>query len=106
MSDVLNLKMKIDSWDENVDRELPDGSKVSLAAVSLGEGARQGGFNATMFYRADGTAVITCVLDLDVEIDGRRGAFAAACTGTYESGTARRPTPARQSTRRQPRTAQ
>ena len=67
MSDVLETKLKIESWDEKPYREPSDGTKLTRAQVALtgsADGLESGSFDSLMFYRADGSGVYVTLMHL------------------------------------------
>jgi hypothetical protein len=92
MSDVLETKLKIESWDEKPYREPSDGTKFTRAEVALtgpDDGLESGSFDSLMFYRADGTSAYVTLMYLTGMVDGRHGSFALSGRGTYDGTTAR-----------------
>ena len=92
MTDTVETKLKIDSWDEQSYRELPDGSKFARANVVLAEGAdglTEGTFEALLYYRADGTSSYVSLMYLTAELAGRSGTFVLRGDGGYDGTTAR-----------------
>jgi hypothetical protein len=91
MSNTLETKVHIDSWDENPYRELADGSKFTRADVVVsadGEATRDGitkaAFEGLMFYRPDGTSHYVVVMQATATIAGRNGTFVLSGDGTYD----------------------
>jgi Protein of unknown function (DUF3224) len=90
MTETLQTKLKIESWDEKPYRELPDGSKFARASVTLAEGAdglSEATFEALMYYRPDGTSSYVSIMQITAELAGRSGTFVLRGDGSYD-GTA------------------
>jgi hypothetical protein len=83
------LRMHITSWDEKPYREWPDGRKVARADVALtrpeGEDeGLEGTFDSLLYYRPDGTSTFLGQVVASGTLEGRRGEFVLAGTGTYD----------------------
>jgi hypothetical protein len=92
MSDVMETKLKITSWDEKPYRELPGGAKLTRAEVTLSgsaDGLESGSFDALMYYRADGTSTYVAVMHLIGSVGRRHGSFVLQGEGTFDGTTAR-----------------
>jgi hypothetical protein len=92
MAEIMETKLKIDSWDEKPYRELDDGSKFSRAEVTLsgsGAGLTSATFESLLFYRADGTSSFVTLMRIAGTLDGRSGSFVLQGHGTYDGTTAR-----------------
>jgi Protein of unknown function (DUF3224) len=92
MNDTFQTKLKIASWDERPYRELADGSKFSRADVLLTDGTdgiTDGGFEALLYYRPDGTSSYVTLISLTANLDGRSGTFVLHGEGSYDGATAR-----------------
>jgi hypothetical protein len=91
MTETLDTKLKIVSWDEKPYREFGDGRKFTRAEVTL-EGTEDGiesaTFEALMFYRADGTSSYVTFMQITGEIGGRSGGFVLQGEGVYDGRTA------------------
>ena len=87
---IVELKMKIVSWNEVPYRESPDAGKFAKADVLLAAdgGNATGAFESLLYYRPDGTGSYVCVLQLTDAIEGRAGSFVLQGTGTYDGTTA------------------
>jgi hypothetical protein len=91
MSETLDLKLKIVSWDEKPYRELEDGRKFTRAEVALegtGDGIESATFEALMFYKADGTSSYVTLMQITGQISGRSGDFVLRGEGAYDGKTA------------------
>lgn len=91
MAHTVEVKLKIESWNEQPTSEFADGTKVSKAEVILiGEGdITAGRSQSLLFYRADGTSTFVVLMRVDATLDGRSGAFVLSGTGSYDGTTAR-----------------
>jgi len=92
MTEIVETKLKIESWDEKPYREHADGRKFARAEVTLagiGDGLTGGTFESLLYYRADGTSSYVTVMELTGTLDGRSGSFALWGDGTYDGTTAR-----------------
>jgi hypothetical protein len=90
MTETLDTKLKILSWDEKPYRELPDGSKFARAEVALaGDVLTSGTFEALLHYRPDGTSTYVALMQLSGTLDGRTGDFVLRGEGHYDGTTAR-----------------
>lgn len=92
MSRTLELKLKIESWDEKPYRELPDGTRFTRADVALsgaGDGITAATFEGLMYYRADGTSSYVTLMRIEGTVGGRTGAFVLRGDGAYDGTTAR-----------------
>jgi hypothetical protein len=88
---TLDTRLDIKSWDENPYRELPDGTKLARAEVTLAgtEALTEGTFEALLYYRADGTSTYVTLMTLAGTLDGRSGRLVLAGEGSYDGTTAR-----------------
>jgi hypothetical protein len=86
----LDVKLKIDSWDEQPTMECPDGTKLSRTDVRLSGGGDVSAARAQslLFYRADGTSAFVGLMRVEATMEGRSGAFALYGTGGYDGTTA------------------
>jgi hypothetical protein len=91
MTQTLETKLKIESWDEQPMSEFADGTKVSKADVILnGEGVVTAGrSHSLLFYRADGTSAFVVLMRVEATLGGHSGAFVLCGTGGYDGTTAR-----------------
>jgi hypothetical protein len=92
MSEILETKLKIESWDEKPYRELPDGTRFTRADVALsgdGDGITAATFEGLMYYRADGTSSYVTLMRIEGTVGGRSGAFVLRGDGAYDGTTAR-----------------
>jgi hypothetical protein len=90
VTETLDTKLRIASWDEHPLDEFADGSKLTRADVTLDNGADglvSGSFHSVMYYRPDGTSDYTTLMRLEGTLSGRRGGFLLIGEGTYD-GTA------------------
>lgn len=95
MTTTLQLKLTIESWDEQPYRELPDGRKFTRADVGLGGGEPDGAstirsatYEALMYYAADGTSSYVTLMQVTGTLDGKTGSFVLTGSGTYDGTTA------------------
>ncbi len=92
MTETVESRLKIASWDEKPYRELADGSKFTKADVVLAGsagGLSSATFEALMYYRPDGTATYVTLMQVTGELGGRSGSFVLQGRGTYDGTTAR-----------------
>jgi hypothetical protein len=91
MTQTVETKLKIESWDEQPTSEFADGTKISKADVILnGEGVVTAGRSQSLlFYRADGTSAFVVLMRVEATLDGHSGAFVLSGTGRYDGTTAR-----------------
>ncbi|MDG4821486.1 DUF3224 domain-containing protein [Asanoa sp. WMMD1127] len=92
MTEILETKLEITSWDEKPYREFDDGRKFSRAEVTLagtGDGLERGSFESLLYYRADGTSEYVSIMEIVGTLGGRSGSFVLQGTGTYDGTTAR-----------------
>jgi hypothetical protein len=92
MQEIMEAKLKIESWDEKTYRELDEGGKLTRADVLLSgpdDGLTAATSEALMFYRADGTSAYVSVMHVTGTLGGRRGSFVLQGHGTYDGTTAR-----------------
>jgi hypothetical protein len=91
MTQTIETKLKIESWDEQPTSEFADGTKISKADVVLiGEGdVTAGRSQSLLFYRADGTSAFVVLMRVEATLDGHSGAFVLSGTGSYDGTTAR-----------------
>jgi hypothetical protein len=93
MTEIMETKLEITSWDEKPYRELDDGRKFSRAEVTLagtgGDGLTSGSFESLLYYRADGTSEYVSIMELTGTLGGRSGSFVLQGTGTFDGTTAR-----------------
>ena len=79
-------------WEENTYQELTGGGKLTKAHVTFdldGDLVGQGGWEAVMCYRPDGTASFTGFQHTTGSLAGRSGSFVVRADGTFENGEAR-----------------
>lgn len=95
MTTTLQLKLTIESWDEQPYRELPDGRKFTRADVGLSGDESTGAstiqsaaYEALMYYAADGTSSYVTLIQVAGTLDGKTGSFVLAGSGTYDGTTA------------------
>jgi hypothetical protein len=82
----------VSAWEENTYEELKSGGKLTKAHVTFGlDGDLQGegGWEAVMCYRADGTAVFTGYQHTNGTLGGKRGGVVLRADGTFSDGQAR-----------------
>ena len=79
-------------WDENTYEELDAGGKLTKAHVTFGfdgDLRAQGGWEAVMCYKPDGSASFTGFQLMTGTLGGREGSFVLRADGSYENGEAR-----------------
>src|SRR6266568_4124107 len=82
----------VSGWDENTYEELGNGGKLTKAHVTFGfdgDLTAEGGWEAVMCYRPDGTATFTGFQRTVGKLAGRQGSFVVRADGAYENGEAR-----------------
>jgi hypothetical protein len=97
MTTTLEIKLKIESWDEQPYREFEDGRKFTRAHVGLGGGesaeasggVESAAYEGLMYYAADGTSTYVTMMQVTGAIEGRSGSFVLTGSGTYDGTTAR-----------------
>lgn len=92
MTEIVETKLEIKSWDENPYRELADEQKFTRADVVLtgsGDDLSAASFEALMYYRADGTASYVSLMQVTGTLGGRSGSFVLQGEGTFDGKTAR-----------------
>jgi hypothetical protein len=92
MHEIMEAKLKIESWDEQPYRELDEGGKLTRADVLLSgpdDGLTSATSESLMFYRADGTSSYVTVMHITGTLDGRAGSFVLQGHGSYDGKTAR-----------------
>jgi len=82
----------VSGWDENTYEDLDGGGKLTKAHVTFGfdgdlEG--EGGWEAVMCYRADGTASFTGFQRTVGKLAGKEGSFVLRADGRFEGGEAK-----------------
>jgi Protein of unknown function (DUF3224) len=79
-------------WDESTFAELGGGGKLTRAHVTFGfdgdDLKAEGGWEAVMCYRADGTAVYTGYQQMAGTLAGREGTFVLRADGQFRDGAA------------------
>jgi len=83
---------EVSSWDEETYQELSGGAKLTRARVTFGFSGdleAEGGWEALMCYREDGTAAYTGLQRTVGKLAGREGSFVLRADGTFENGEAR-----------------
>jgi hypothetical protein len=83
---------EVSSWDEETYQELAGGAKLTKARVTFGFAGdleAEGGWEALMCYREDGTADYTGLQRTVGKLAGREGSFVLRADGTFEGGEAR-----------------
>lgn len=79
-------------WDESTYEELDGGGKLTKAHVTFGfdgDLVADGGWEAVMCYRDDGTAAFTGFQRTTGRLGGREGSFVLRADGTFAGGEAR-----------------
>ncbi|MEV4620864.1 DUF3224 domain-containing protein [Asanoa sp. NPDC049573] len=92
MTEIMETKLEITSWDEKPYREFDDGRKFSRAEVTLagtGDGLTSGAFESLLYYRADGTSDYVSNMEITGTLGGRSGSFVLQGAGSYDGTTAR-----------------
>jgi hypothetical protein len=92
MTEAIQTRFEITSWDEKPYRELADGRKFTRADVVLTGSADElasASFEAMMYYRADGTSTYVALMHVTGTLGGRHGSFVLQGEGTYDGKTAR-----------------
>jgi hypothetical protein len=82
---------KVSSWDENTYQDLDGGAKLTRARVTFGFSGdleAEGGWEALMCYRDDGTADFTGLQHTVGTLGGREGSFVLRADGTFADGKA------------------
>jgi uncharacterized protein DUF3224 len=82
----------VSAWDEKTYAELENGGKLTKAHVTFGldgDLRGDGGWEAVMCYRADGTAAFTGYQHTTGTLGGKRGDFVLRADGTFSDGQAR-----------------
>jgi Protein of unknown function (DUF3224) len=82
----------VSGWEENAYQTLDNGGKLTKAQVTFGlagdlEG--EGGWEAVMCYRPDGTASFTGFQHTTGKLASRAGSFVLRADGSYADGEAR-----------------
>lgn len=90
MSETIDTKLKIESWDEKVVEEFDDKSKISTADTALsGEGQITAARScSTLYYHANGTSDFVVILRLKITIGDRSGSVVLSGAGGYDGTTA------------------
>ena len=90
MTQAIETKLKIESWDEQPTSEFADGTKISKADVILnGEGVVTAGRSQSLlFYRADGTSAFVVLIRVEATLDGHS---VPSCSPGRAATTGRRP---------------
>jgi Protein of unknown function (DUF3224) len=92
MTEIMETKFKIASWDEQPYREFDDGRRFTRASVVLtgpDDGPAAASFDALMYYAADGTSTFVTLMQITGNVGGRSGSFVLQGQGTYDGQTAR-----------------
>ena len=91
MSESVDTRLKIVTWNEVVLESFEDASRLARADVELSDGAdtlSSGVVHSIMFYRADGTSTYSTVMRLEASLEGRTGSFVVIGEGTFDGTTA------------------
>src|ERR1700754_293262 len=90
MTEIIEIKLEIKSWNEQPYREFDDGRKFARAEVTLGDAGDglTGAFESLLYYRADGTSSYVSLMELTGTLGGRSGSFVLEGTGIYDGTTA------------------
>jgi hypothetical protein len=92
MTDPITLRLKIDNWDEKPYRDLPDGTRLSRAEVTLSDPTgtvESAAYEGLLHYAADGSSAYVTQMSLDGTFGGRAGSLVLQGEGTYDGTTAR-----------------
>ena len=83
----------VTSWDEETYAELEAGklTRAMVTADFTGDVVGSGRVEWLMCHRGDGTADDVGFQDIDATLDGRRGGFVIASTGTFDGKVAEGP---------------
>lgn len=82
----------VSGWDESTYENLDEGGKLTKAHVTFGfdgDLRGEGGWEAVMCYRPDGTASFTGFQRTVGTLAGRQGSFVVRADGAFENGEAR-----------------
>jgi hypothetical protein len=85
-------RFTVAGWDESTYENLDGGGKLTKAHVTFGfdgDLVAEGGWEAVMCYREDGTAAFTGFQRMVGKLAEREGSFVLRADGTYEGGEAR-----------------
>jgi hypothetical protein len=91
MTEALETKLEIKSWDEKPTEEFPDGSRLAQAVVHLvgaDDAINSATFLSLLYYRPDGTSSYVSLMHLDASLSGRSGSVTLQGAGTYDGSTA------------------
>lgn len=93
MTETLETRLTIESWDEKPYREFDDGRKFTTANVTLtsqdGPLVGEATWAALMYYAADGTSTYVGQMQFTGTLGGRTGSFVMQGQGGYDGKTAR-----------------
>lgn len=93
MTEHLETRLEIKSWDEQPYRELDQTGKFTRADVELSASAggleAEAFFESLMCYPGDGTASFVSLMHIAGRIGDRAGSFTLQGSGTYDGTTAR-----------------
>jgi hypothetical protein len=82
----------VSAWEENTYEELENGGKLTKAHITFGfdgDLKGEGGWEAVMCYKADGTASFTGYQHTTGALGGKQGGFVLRADGTFSDGQAR-----------------
>lgn len=88
---MILTKLKITSWDEKSIETSGDGSKTTIAHVTLDDGidgVTSGTFHCAIYYRPDGTSQYSMLMRLSATLSGRTGHFMLLGAGGYDGVSA------------------
>jgi len=91
VTDTVEAKFTIDSWDEQAFDEVPDASKLTRASVTKSYSGDVEGTSTTewlMSYADDGRASFVGLERIVGKVGGRKGTLVLQHVGTYGDGTA------------------
>ncbi|GIJ45592.1 hypothetical protein Val02_24780 [Virgisporangium aliadipatigenens] len=91
MSEKIELRLKIDNWDEKPYRELADGTKFARAQVALSDptgAVESAAYEGLLYYAADGTSSYVTLMALSGTFGGRAGSLVLRGNGSYDGTTA------------------
>ena len=92
MSQQLTGEFRVKSWDENVVKQLDDGTRLTRASVAqLYSGDMEGEslVEYSMFYRTDNTASFVGLEYFEGRVAGKSGSFVIRHDGQFENGVAK-----------------
>ena len=92
MTNTLETKLAIESWDEEPYRERSDGSKFARVSTKLSGHddvvTGSAAFESLMYYADAETCTFVTVMEIDGTVDGRAGTLVLQGSGSYEGTVA------------------